>query len=108
MARADGEPLTGKQIRHLRGLGQKLQPVVVVGKAGLTEGIVAATVEALDRRELIKVRLPVGPGPSRKAIAEELSHAAGAVCAGVVGRTALLYRPNAAGPDEQRVHLPEP
>ena len=99
---------TGKQARHLRGLGQKLQPAVALGKAGLTDGVVAATSDALGRDELVKVRLPAGPAASRQATAEQLAAAAGAACLGVVGRTALLYRAEPTLPPDRRVHLPEP
>ena len=99
------DPLTGKQKRALRGLGQSLRPSILIGKEGATPGLVAATAEALARRELVKVRLPAGPAAARKALAEELAAAAEATCVGVVGRTALLYLPNEHLPPEQRVRL---
>ncbi len=98
--------LTGKQKRFLRGLGQRLEPSVVLGKSGMTPAIVAAVGEQLSRRELIKVRLPAGPGRARRASAEALAAAAEASCAGVVGRTALLYRPNPDLPARERLALP--
>jgi RNA-binding protein len=98
--------LTGKQKHVLRGLGQQLDPAVIVGKAGLTAGVVAAVAEALARRELVKVRLPAGPAPGRKALAAELAGAVAASGLGVVGRTMLLYRPNEDLPAEQRIELP--
>ena len=100
--------LTGKQKRHLRGLGQKVPALLAVGKAGVTDGITAAAAELLATRELIKVRLPAGPAPARKAVAQQLADTTGASCAGVVGRTALLYRPAEALPPEQRIVLPDP
>ena len=77
-----------------------------VGKAGVSEAFVAAVRELLDRQELIKVRIPAGPGKWRDALAGQIAESAGAVCAGVVGRTALLYRPNETLEPKDRIHLP--
>jgi RNA-binding protein len=96
--------LTGKQRRFLRSMGQKLSPTAAVGKAGLTDAAVANVSAMLDRCELIKVRLPAGP--QRKDAAAALAEATGALCAGVVGRTALLYRPNEQTPLDRRIRLP--
>jgi RNA-binding protein len=48
--------LTGKQKRHLRALAHALEPVVQVGKGGLSEGVVSQVREQLKAHELIKVR----------------------------------------------------
>ncbi len=85
--------LTGRQKRRLRGLGQRLTPAVLMGKAGLTEGILARIRGALESQELIKVRLP-GDAPDRKALAEELARSAHATRVGLTGRSVLLYRSN--------------
>lgn len=100
------DELTGKQKSHLRSLGQRLDPLLTIGKAGPTQAVAAAVGELLARRELVKLRLPAGPGPERRALADEIAAAAGAQCVGVVGRTALLYRPNESLAERDRVHLP--
>ncbi len=99
--------LTGKQKRFLRSLGQKLDPVVRIGHEGLTEGLLAAVSDALDRHELIKVRLPGDLQPAeRRAAAALLTEATDSVSPGAVGGTVLLYRPNDELPQPQRIHLP--
>lgn len=100
--------LTGKQKRFLRGLGQKLPTLMVVGKAGVTPGTVQAAGELLSRRELVKIRLPACPSGGRKAMAEGLAQALRASCVGVVGRVALLYRPDRSLPKDKRITLPAP
>lgn len=96
--------LTGRQKRHLRSLGQKLKPAVIVGKGGLTDPILAQLSDQLDHHELIKIKLP--PGPERKTVAAEAAQRLSATGAGLVGRTALLYRPNDQLDRDQRVQLP--
>lgn len=97
--------LTSKQRSRLRALAHHLEPVVHVGKDGVTEGVVAAVDEALTARELIKVRLP-GDREERPETAEEIVRATGAVIAGMIGRVAILYRPH-PDPDRREIELPD-
>jgi RNA-binding protein len=83
--------LTGKQRRKLRALGHHLAPVVHVGQQGVTAALVAATHQALEDHELIKVK--VGDAPvDRHEAAEQLAQATQAEVAQVLGRTVLLFR----------------
>lgn len=89
--------LTGKQARTLRGLGHKLQPVVMVGRQDVSDDVVAAVDEALNAHELIKVKLQEGCLSDRHLVAEELSRQTGSSVAQVLGKTILLYRPSEKG-----------
>jgi RNA-binding protein len=84
--------LNGKQRRFLRGLGHHLEPVVQVGKDGLSEGLVAALDAALQTHELIKVKLGEAAGADRRAIAAALAEACAGELVQVLGRTVLIYR----------------
>ena len=84
-------PLTGKQRRALRALGHHLEPVVLVGQNGITDGVVAAVDQALHDHELIKVKINEGP-EDRKEAAQRLAEATGAELAQLLGRTALLFK----------------
>jgi RNA-binding protein len=95
--------MTGKQRRFLRGLGHHLDPVVQVGKEGLSEGLVGALDAALLQHELIKVKLGEAAGSDRRAIGAALAEAAGGELVQVLGRTVLIYRPR---PDEPLIELP--
>jgi RNA-binding protein len=99
--------LSGSQKRHLRSLGNRMPVVMSLGKAGLTEGVAGALKDLFARQELLKVRLPAGAPPDREALAGKLALAAGAVVAGSVGRTVLLYKPNETLPPEKRIDLPD-
>jgi len=95
--------LTGKQLRHLRALGHHLDPVVQLGKHGLTEGIIAAVNDALETHELVKVRIGTECPDERHDVAERLPPAVRAELAQVLGRTILLYRRH---PKEPKIQLP--
>lgn len=84
--------LTGRQRQFLRGLAHPLSPIVRVGKAGVTEAVVAETRKSLQSHELIKVRIDVEDSSTRKALADELVTATGAQLAGAIGKIAIFYR----------------
>lgn len=102
-ANASAKPpaLSGSQRRYLRGLAHTLEPVVQVGHGGVSEGVVAAVDQALTDHELIKVRLH--EPEDKRAMAEEIARASRAVLCGLVGHTAILYRPH---PDAPRIQIP--
>ncbi|MFP5246232.1 MAG: ribosome assembly RNA-binding protein YhbY, partial [Thermoanaerobaculia bacterium] len=80
-----------------------LAPVVRVGKAGVTESVIAETKKSLASHELIKVRIDVDESAERKSLAEKLASAADAHLAGTVGKIAILYRER---DEEPEIELP--
>jgi RNA-binding protein len=90
--------LGGKQRRYLRGLGHHLEPVVQVGKDGLSEGLLGALDAALQQHELIKVRLGESVTGDRHEVAAALASATSSDLVQVLGRTLLLYRARAEEP----------
>jgi RNA-binding protein len=93
--------LSGFQRTWLRGRAHALEPVVQVGHAGLTDGVIAAVAAALLDHELIKVRL-YRPA-NKKGMAAELAGRCGAHLCGLVGHTVILYKPH---PEEPVLVLP--
>lgn len=85
-------PLSGRQKRHLRALAHHLEPLVQVGKEGVTEAVIAATDHALTDHELVKVRLPQIDRDERAEMATTLERETRAAIAGTMGRVVLLYR----------------
>jgi RNA-binding protein len=95
--------LTGKQRRHLRGLGHDLRPIVQIGKAGIDDGLVAAVEQALDDHELVKIKVGEAATLDRHDAAGVLAHRTHSEVAQVLGNTVLLYR---AHPDDPAIVLP--
>ncbi|MFO0757676.1 MAG: ribosome assembly RNA-binding protein YhbY [Byssovorax sp.] len=85
-------PLTGKQKRYLRSLGHHLDPVVQIGKQGLTPPVIAAVDTVLEQHELVKLRVGTECPDDRYELFERLAPEVGAELAQIMGRTALLYR----------------
>lgn len=84
--------LSEKQRRHLRGLAHPLKPVILIGNAGVSEGVVAETRRALQDHELIKVRMTGADRDVRDAALEALARDTGSELVGRIGHVATLYR----------------
>jgi len=95
--------LTEKQKRHLRGLGHKLKPVVMIGAGGFSAAVRNELDLSLTRHELLKVRLSVGEREARDALILRLCAETAAQLVQRIGNIALLYRRN---PDKPRLVLP--
>jgi RNA-binding protein len=95
--------LTEKQRKHLRGLGHELKPLVLIGKAGLTDAVEAQMDEALTAHELVKVRITGMEREVRDETLESLAQRSRSTLAGQIGHTGLLYRRNN---DKPRIVLP--
>ncbi len=89
--------LAGKQARHLRALGHKLKPAVMIGKEALSPSVLQACKDQLAAHELIKIRILENCPQNRREIAAELERKTGGQIAQILGRTLLLYLP---GPDQ--------
>ena len=82
----------GSQKRYLRAQGHRLKPLVFIGKGGITDGVVDAVRDALDRHELIKVSVPAEGSRNRNEMGRILSTMTGSHVAQTIGRVVLLFR----------------
>lgn len=94
--------LSESQKKFLRGLGHKLKPVVSVGGAGVSDGLLREFDSTIAHHELIKVRVRAGAREQRDAAIEELCRRSGAELVARIGNVALLYRRN---PDDPKIEL---
>lgn len=97
--------LTGTQIRHLRGLGHHLADLAMIGKEGITPNLVKAVQDNLLAHELVKIRIQDTCPLDRKEAVEQLATEAVAAVVQILGKTALLYRPNPDRNEDQRISL---
>ncbi|HYC01303.1 MAG TPA: ribosome assembly RNA-binding protein YhbY [Candidatus Limnocylindrales bacterium] len=84
-------PLTSTQRKTLRGMAHELEPVVHVGRAGLTERVLDAVRSALEDHELIKIKL-AAEREERQEMARQIQSACDAELVGLIGTIAILYR----------------
>lgn len=84
--------LTSKQRAQLRALANGIAPIVIVGKDGLGDNLIAQLNDALEARELVKGRvLETSPLTAREAC-EQLSKLTRSEPVQVIGSKFVLYR----------------
>lgn len=91
-------PLTSFQKRYLRGLAHTLSPVVMLGQKGVTPNLITELNVAIDRHELIKVRLSGADKEERGAQVEALVQGSACELVQVIGHTATLWKRNEKEP----------
>jgi RNA-binding protein len=94
--------LNNGQKKSLRGQGHHLEPIVLVGKEGLTPALLKSTEAALKTHELIKIKLGQNCPVERNEAAREIARLTGAALVQLIGRIILLYRTNPDLPEEKR------
>lgn len=84
--------LTKKQIKQLRGMSNKLNPIVQVGKNDLSENAIKQADDIIERRELIKGSVLDGSGLTAKEAGEGLAEQLDAELVQVIGNRFVIYR----------------
>ncbi|MBF9690411.1 YhbY family RNA-binding protein [Bifidobacterium dentium] len=84
--------LTKKQIKQLRGMANKLNPIVQVGKNDLSENAIKQADDIIERRELIKGSVLDGSGLTAKEAGEGLAEQLNAELVQVIGNRFVIYR----------------
>jgi RNA-binding protein len=95
--------MTSAQRKQLRALAHHLDPVVFVGKQGLTDGVITAIVKALAAHELIKVRF-LDCKEEKRELTDRISAATGSDIAGIIGHVAILYKEH-PDPEKREIEL---
>lgn len=79
------------QRAYLRRLAHPLPVTVMIGKNGLTEGILVKIEQELNAHELIKVRF-LDHKDMKQSLTETIVSETGADLVGIIGHTAILFR----------------
>jgi RNA-binding protein len=84
--------LSEKQKKHLRRLAHPLSPIVMLGNAGLTDGVVNELDRALTDHELVKVSARVGERDARNEALASLATRTSAQLVQRIGHVGVFYR----------------
>ncbi len=84
--------ITSKQRAYLRSLAQSLDTIFQIGKGGITEEMVKQIANALEARELIKLRVLDNSGYSSREAADVIADAIEAEVVSCVGTKFVLYK----------------
>jgi len=96
--------LSEKQRKHLRRLAHPMHPIVMLGNAGLTDGVLKEFNRALRDHELIKASARCSDRQTRDALLEDIARQTGSLLIQRVGNVAVFYRRSEGMP---KVILPD-
>lgn len=85
-------------------MGMTMEPVVMVGKEGITPTVVQSAQEAIKKRELIKVRVLQNCGEEPVDAINTLAERCDADLVQIIGHNGLLFRRNFTKP---KIELPK-
>ena len=92
------EPLNNSQISKFKAAAQLLEPMLKVGKAGLSEGFVRTVSDALAQHELVKIKFAEFKD-QKKELAPRLAEKTGSHLVMRVGNVMVLHRPRPVVPE---------
>lgn len=95
--------ITTKQRSYLRSLANNIEPIFQVGKGGIEENFLKQVDQALEARELIKIKALNNSGITAREASEILCEELG--CEGIqaIGSKLVLYRKSTKNP---KIELP--
>lgn len=90
--------LSQEKVKELKARSHCLEPVVWVGKAGLTKKVIEEAKKQLKKKKLIKVKLLKSAleGKGKKELAGKIAEKTGSILIAQVGFVAVLYREKTA------------
>lgn len=96
--------ITGKQRAYLRGLANTMDPIFQIGKNGLEDAFLNQLEEALEAREIIKIKVLENSGYSAREASDEICNAIG--CEGIqaIGSKIVIYKKSKKKP---KIELPQ-
>lgn len=97
--------MTSKQRACLKGLAMTMDPILQLGKSGVSPENTASVAEALEARELIKINVLQNCLFDIREMAEMLAERTGSEVVQVIGRKIVLYK--AGKGDKKKIELPK-
>ena len=84
--------ISSKDRAKLRGLAQKLEPTVIIGKNGVSDEVLNSISDILTKRELVKIKLLTNSGLDTKSVIDEVCAKIGAEPVQQIGSVVVVYR----------------
>lgn len=92
-----------KQRAYLKGLAHNLDPMLLIGKGGVSENTLKQLDELLDKRELVKVKILKNNFENKDALIESILESLNAEFVQFIGSKFTIYRES----DEKKIELPK-
>ena len=85
--------MTSKQRAYLRGLANTADTILIIGKDGVTDNVPNQADDAVEAREIIKLKCLETAMMTPREAAEEIASAINAEVVQATGSKAVIYRP---------------
>ena len=95
--------LSSSQRSYLRSLAHHLEPVVLIGKNGVTDGTLVTINRALNAQELIKIKFREYKD-EKQSISQQIAESTESNVVGIIGHTIILFRKN-HDLEKKNIHL---
>jgi len=86
--------LASSDRKRLRAIAHHLDPILMIGDSGLSNGVIDECERALTDHELIKTKIHLDDRDSRRELGEQLCDAVQAEVVQRIGKTLVIYREN--------------
>lgn len=96
--------LTGKQRAYLKSMANKMDPLFQIGKNGVTENFVEQLKQALETKELIKIKVLNNSMLEADDVVMELCERADAEFVQSIGNKIVVYKESE---DNKQIDLPK-
>jgi RNA-binding protein len=105
--------LTATQRRALSGRAHAINPIVIIGKTGLSAGVINELDRGLSSHELIKVKVQIENRSAREVLFDEICQQLNAAPVKHIGKILVIYRPKSEETEKKPAPLkrkkkPEP
>ena len=97
--------LSSSQRSYLRSQAHHLEPVVLIGKHGITDGTIESIDRVLEGRELIKIKFREFKD-EKLSLSEKIVELTNSQVVGVIGHTVIIFRQNPDS-DKRQIHIPQ-
>ena len=97
--------LSSSQRSYLRSQAHHLEPVVLIGKHGITDGTIESINRVLEVRELIKIKFREFKD-EKLSLSEKIAESTNSQVVGVIGHTVIIFRQNSDS-DKRQIHIPQ-
>ena len=90
--------MNSKKRAFLKKKAHNLEPMVRIGKDGLNENIIQSILDAIDSRELLKVKILQNCEEEKGTIYSKLMDVKNFEVVGMIGRTIIIFKENKDNP----------
>ena len=97
--------LSSSQRSYLRSQAHHLEPVVLIGKHGITDGTIESIDRVLKARELIKIKFREFKD-EKLSLSEKIIELTNSQVVGVIGHMVIIFRQNPDS-DKRQIHIPQ-